>query len=264
MPTSPIWRGVRTIWLGLVLLVIGVPVGITVLSSFAATWQQWPWQAPTLAWHRYVLTNYGGALRVSLLVALVTMLLSGLIGVPAAYALVRYQFPGRTLIEDLLLLPLILPGLALGLAIVQTYALLRGQLVLLILGHVLFTLPYVVQIVAASLRTSGVIALEAAAASLGARWGQRCWLIILPAIRRSCIAALLAVFTLSLGEFNLTYFLYTPRALPLPVGMYEAYASLRIEVGSAFTTLFLALIVPALLLGQWLQRDRRTTSGGRR
>jgi putative spermidine/putrescine transport system permease protein len=160
------------------------------------------------------------------------------------------------LIEDLLLLPLTLPGLALGLAIVQTYAFLRGQLALLVIGHIVFTLPYMVQIVAASLRTGGAIQLEAAAASLGANWFQRFALIILPNIRNSILSAALAVFTLSLGEFNLSYFLYTPIAMPLPVGMYEAYASLRIEIGSAFTTLFLAITLPILLLGQLLGRAR--------
>jgi putative spermidine/putrescine transport system permease protein len=246
----------RLVWLLLVLLVLLTPVVITVLGSFAETWQQQPWEAFTLRWYEYVFTTYGNALRVSLLVAGLTVLATTLIGVPAAYALVRYHFPGRSLIEDLLLLPLTLPGLALGLAIVQTYTLLRGQWLLLLLGHIIFTLPYMVQIVTGSLRTSGVIQLESAAASLGAGWWQRFGLIILPAARNSIVAGALAVFTLSLGEFNLSYFLYTPLAMPLPVGMYEAYASLRIEIGSAFTTIFLALILPAVLLGQLLGRTK--------
>jgi putative spermidine/putrescine transport system permease protein len=250
------WRLLRALWLLLVLLLLGAPVVVSVLGSVSATWQQRPWEAFTLEWYAYIFTTYGNALYISLLVAFCTVLATTLIGVPAAYAFVRYSFPGRSLLEDLLLLPLTLPGLALGLAIVQTYTLLRGQWVLLLLGHIIFILPYMVQIVAGSLRTSGIIQLEAAAASLGASWGQRFRWIILPAIRNSVVAAALAVFTLSLGEFNLSYFLYTPLAMPLPVGMYEAYASLRIEIGSAFTTLFLAIIIPALLLGQWLGRTK--------
>jgi putative spermidine/putrescine transport system permease protein len=249
-------RLLRLLWLVLVLLFLFTPVVISVLGSFAATWQQQPWEAFTLEWYAYVLGVYGGTLRVSLLVALGTVAATTLIGVPAAYALVRYPNPICRLLEDLLLLPLVIPGLALGLAIVQTYAFLRGQLLLLLLGHVVFTLPYLVQLVVASLRASGAVALEAAAASLGARWWQRFVLIILPNIRNSVLSAALAVFTLSLGEFNLSYFLYSPRAMPLPVGMYEAYASLRIEVGSAFTTLFLAITLPVLLLGQTLGRTR--------
>ncbi|MCU0493643.1 MAG: ABC transporter permease [Chloroflexaceae bacterium] len=250
------WRILRLGWLGLVLLFLFTPVVVTVLGSFSESWQQRPWEAFTLRWYAYVFETYGPAFRVSLLVALATMLATTLIGVPAAYALVRYQFRGKSLVEDVLLLPLTLPGLALGLAIVQTYALLRGQWLLLLLGHIVFTLPYMVQIVAASLRTSGIIGLEAAAASLGANWWQRFTLVIAPGMRNATLSAALAVATLSLGEFNLSYFLYTPLAMPLPVGMYEAYASLRIEIGSAFTSLFLALILPVLLLGQALGRTK--------
>lgn len=254
------WRTLRLAWMLLVLLFLFTPVLVTVLGSFAATWQQRPWEAFTLEWYAYVFDVYGRTIRISLLVAGCTVVLTTLVGVPAAYALARYDFPGRSLLEDVLLLPLVLPGLALGLAIVQTYALLRGQWVLLLIGHIMFTLPYVVQMVAASLRTSGALQLEAAAASLGANWWQRFVLIILPSVRNSIISAVLAVLTLSLGEFNLSYFLYTPIAMPMPIGMYEAYASLRIEIGSAFTTLFLAFILPVLVLGHALGRVRATGS----
>ena len=250
----------RCVWLTLVLVFLFAPVVVTVLGSFAATWQQRPWEAFTLEWYQYVFRVYGNTIRVSLLVATCASMTTTVIGVLAAYALARYEFRGRGLLEDMLLLPLTLPGLALGLAIVQTYSLLRGQLVLLLLGHVLFTLPYFIQIVVASLRTSGVLQLEAAAASLGANWAQRFVMVILPSIRNSVLSAALIVATLSLGEFNLSYFLYTPTAMPLPVGMYEAYASLRIEVGSAFTTLFLAILLPVLLLGQMLGRVRAASS----
>lgn len=256
MPRITPGRLLRLGWLLTVLLFLFTPVVITVLGSFAATWQQRPWEAFTLEWYAYVFDTYGHTMRISLVIAGLTVIATSLIGVPAAYVLARYTFPGRALIEDLLLMPLTLPGLALGLAIVQTYALLRGQLVLLLIGHIMFTLPYVVQMVAASLRTGGLLQLEAAASSLGANWWQRFVLIILPGARNAILSAALAVATLSLGEFNLSYFLYTPIAMPLPVGMYEAYASLRIEIGSAFTTIFLAIILPVLIIGQTLGRTR--------
>ncbi len=261
MQQFTLWRGLRLLWLLMVLLFLFVPVIISVAGSFTAMWGHMPWEAFTLKWYAYIFTTYSGTIRTSLLIAASTVAATLLIGVPAAYGLVRYQFPGHTLIEDLLLLPLTLPGMALGLALVQTYALLRGTLLLLLIGHIAFTLPYVVQMIAASLRSSGAVRLEAAAASLGAKWWQRFVLIILPSIRSSALAAALAVFTLSLGEFNLSYFLYTPLAMPLSVGMYEAYASLRIEIGSAFTTLFLATTLPILILGQMLGRTRMNSGG---
>lgn len=260
MQNRSIWRIARMTWLLVVLLFLLVPVVITVFGSFSARWGRAPWEAFTFEWYGYVFRTYGRTIQVSLLVGLCAVVATTLIGVPAGYALARYRFWGRALLEDMLLLPLTLPGLALGLAIVQTYAALRGQLLLLIIGHVVFTLPYMVQMVAASLRTGSVLQLESAAASLGANWFQRFFLIILPNIRNTLISAGLAVITLSLGEFNLSYFLYSPLAMPLPVGMYEAYASLRIEIGSAFTTLFLAILLPLVLFGQASGRTRVASS----
>lgn len=249
-------RGLRFGWLALVLLVLLTPVVSTIGGSFSATWGLMPWESFTFAWYSYVFSTYGAAVRVSLVVAVCAVVITVPVAILGGYALVRYTFPGRRLLERLLLLPMIVPGLALGLAIVQTYAVLRGQLVLLILGHVVMTIPYALQMIVGSLRVSKVIGLETAAASLGAHWHQRVLLIVLPSLRSSIAAAAVAVATLSLGEFNLSYFLYSPRALPLPVGMYEAYASLRIEIGSAFTTVFLALIVPLVVIGQRLGRGR--------
>jgi putative spermidine/putrescine transport system permease protein len=54
------------------------------------------------------------------------------------------------------------------------------------------------------------------------------------------------VFTLSVGEFNLTWMLHTPLTRTLPVGLADSYASMRIEIGSAYTLVFLLLIVPVL------------------
>ena len=58
------------------------------------------------------------------------------------------------------------------------------------------------------------------------------------------------VFTLSIGEFNLTWMLHTPLTRTLPVGLADSYASMRIEVGSAYTLIFLLVIVPILWLLQ--------------
>jgi len=65
---------------------------------------------------------------------------------------------------------------------------------------------------------------------------------VFPAIVAGC----LMVFTLSIGEFNLTWMLHTPLTRTLPVGLADSYASMRIEVGSAYTLVFMAVIQPVL------------------
>jgi putative spermidine/putrescine transport system permease protein len=60
---------------------------------------------------------------------------------------------------------------------------------------------------------------------------------------------------LSIGEFNLTWMLHTPDTKTLPVGLADAYASMRLEVGSAYTILFLLMTLPLLIAMQWLGVD---------
>jgi putative spermidine/putrescine transport system permease protein len=60
------------------------------------------------------------------------------------------------------------------------------------------------------------------------------------------------VFTVSVGEFNLTWMLHTPLTRTLPVGLADSYASMRIEIGSAYTLVFLMVILPVLWSLQWI------------
>ena len=68
---------------------------------------------------------------------------------------------------------------------------------------------------------------------------------------RAC-AFLSALVTLSIGEFNLTWMLQTPYTKTLPVGLADSYASMRLEIASAYTLIFFIIIVPLLSLMQWV------------
>jgi putative spermidine/putrescine transport system permease protein len=78
---------------------------------------------------------------------------------------------------------------------------------------------------------------------------------VLPNARPGIVAGALAVLTLSIGEFNLTWMLHTPDTKTLPVGLADTYASLRIEIGSAYTILFFIMTMPLLVAMQWLGVD---------
>ena len=70
--------------------------------------------------------------------------------------------------------------------------------------------------------------------------------------RGGILAGALMVTALSIGEFNMTLLLSTPHTMTLPVGLADSYASMRLEVGSAFTLVFLVLLVPPLVALQAL------------
>jgi putative spermidine/putrescine transport system permease protein len=98
--------------------------------------------------------------------------------------------------------------------------------------------------------------LEEGAASLGASWWRRFRDIVLPNCRAGILAGSLMVVTLSMGEFNMTWLLHTPFTKTLPVGLADAYASLRLEIGSAYTLVFFLMIMPLLLALQAFAQPR--------
>jgi putative spermidine/putrescine transport system permease protein len=118
-----------------------------------------------------------------------------------------------------------------------------------------------VRAVLAVLTSIDLATLEEGAASLGAGFAQRFFGIVLPNCRSGILAGALMVVTLSIGEFNMTWMLHTPLTKTLPIGLADSYASMRLEIGSAYTIVFFFMIVPLLLLVQRFARlgalDRR-------
>ena len=88
--------------------------------------------------------------------------------------------------------------------------------------------------------------LDEGASSLGASPWRRFRDVIVPNARPGILAGSLMVVTLSLGEFNLTWMLHTPLTKTLPVGLADSYASMRLEVASAYTLVFFVMIIPLL------------------
>jgi putative spermidine/putrescine transport system permease protein len=201
---------------------------------------------------------YQGSVWLSIEIALATLAITLAIGVPAAYALARSRSRWSRITEELLVLPIALPGLATALALLSVYggwSAFRSSMWFIVAGHVVFTLPFMVRSVAAVCAGTDLRTLEEGAASLGASFSQRFLTIVLPNARPGIVAGALAVLTLSIGEFNLTWMLHTPDTKTLPVGLADAYASMRLEVGSAYTILFLLMTLPLLIAMQWLGVD---------
>jgi putative spermidine/putrescine transport system permease protein len=167
------------------------------------------------------------------------------------------------MIEEIITLPLAIPGLAIALALLLTYggfSDFRRSWLFIVAGHVVFTLPFMVRSVMAVLAAIDVKTLDEGAASLGAAPWRRFRDVIVPNARPGIVAGALTVVTLSLGEFNLTWMLHTPLTKTLPVGLADSYASMRLEVASAYTLVFFVMIIP-LLTAMQLAADR---AGGAR
>ncbi|MBR8314905.1 ABC transporter permease subunit [Burkholderia dolosa] len=247
-----------------------VPVVMSVLAGLTVNYFRGLSSGLTLRWLEQVWQQYHGSVALSFAVALATLAIVLAIGVPAGYALARSKSRVARAIEEALVLPVALPGLASALALLVVYGgftAFRTSLWFIVAGHVVFTLPFMVRAVAAVAAGADLRTLEEGAASLGAPFVTRFVTIVLPNLRAGIVAGALAVLTLSIGEFNLTWMLHTPDTKTLPVGLADTYASMRLEVGSAYTILFLLMTLPLLVVMQWLGVDpsgTRAVKRGRR
>ncbi|GGX18108.1 ABC transporter permease [Pigmentiphaga litoralis] len=231
------------------------PIALSVLAGLVNNYSVGMRSGFTLRWLGEVIDVYGGTISASLMLALACVVGTLLLGIPCAYALARSRSRWARLFEELLTLPVAVPGLATALALILAYGQIRGfrqSFAFILVGHIVFTLPFMVHAVSAAFRRDALLAMEEAARSLGASFTRRFLGVLVPAVLPSIVTASLMVFTLSVGEFNLTWMLHTPLTRTLPVGLADSYASMRIEIGSAYTLVFLLVILPVMLGLQWL------------
>lgn len=247
----------KLIQLGVTLLACAfllVPTLQSVLAGVTANYFRGVTSGLTLKWVVQVWELYAGSIFLSIWLALACLACTLVIGVPAAYALARNPGRASRMLEEFISLPLAVPGLALALALLQLYGTMHGfrtHWSFILVGHVLYTLPFMVRSVLSVLSSIDLKTLEEGAATLGASPARRFIDIVVPNALPGILAGALTVVTLSIGEFNLTWMLHTPYLKTLPVGLADSYASMRLEVASAYTLVFFVMIVPLLMAMQW-------------
>jgi spermidine/putrescine transport system permease protein len=205
----------------------------------------------TLAWYRMLLADEALWRTVlnSLVVALAAMAISIALGLPAALALDRAAFPGKALFRRLVLLPLILPGIITGLSLlllfVRAFAM-QLSLLTIILGHGTALISVATTEIFAGLQKLDR-AQEEASLDLGATHWKTLWRVTLPNLRVSIVAAALLIFTLSMDEIAVSFFLIgRDNTLPL-----EIWSRLRRGITpeiNAISTIILLFSIVALVL----------------
>jgi spermidine/putrescine transport system permease protein len=213
-------------WLGVhALVVFGflyLPIAALIVYSFnGAGVGGFPPRDLTLNWYRILFQD--GAIWESvgnsLLVAAFAVGIALAFGIPAALALDRAQFPGKALFRRLVLLPLILPGIITGLSLLMLFNRVGTKLSLLtiVLGHGTALISVATTEVFAGLQKLDR-AQEEASLDLGATYWQTFWRVTLPNLRLSIIGAALLIFTLSMDEIAVSFFLIgRDNTLPLEI-----------------------------------------------
>jgi len=254
MPVSPharLTRSTLRLWCLLLVVFLWLPIVFLVLFSFEASKTVgFPIPGFTLDWYGGLSSNgpLMSAVVNSILVALFTAFIGSIVGTMAAFVLVRggLRFPNG--IRILVTLPIMFPGVLIGMALLIFLAgmfKVRLGLGTVIAGHLVLTVPFVILIVAARLQAFDR-RLEWAAADLGASPARTMRHIVLPLIAPAILAGALISITLSIDEFVVTFFTVGAQ-LTLPIYIYtQVKIGVTPEVNAVAT---LMLIGTMLLLG---------------
>ena len=268
-PHRSIGRALLNVHSALMYLFLYAPILILVIfsftkDSFGARWTgfTWDWYSKVFADERLV-----GATLNSLKVAFISTLVSTIIGTLAALALERYRFRGRTAVDSLLYLPIVIPEIVMALSLLAFFTFSfdiiervtgfhpQMSLATVVVSHIAFSISFVVIVVRASLRGFDR-RLEEVAQDLGANEWQVFWRITFPLILPGVIGGALLAFTISLDDFVISFFTTGPGTSLLPV---EVYAQVKRTITpkiNAISTIMLALSITLIGLSLLFQRRR--------
>ncbi len=244
-------------WILAVVVFLYAPIVCLVVFSFNDSRRNIVWQGFTLDYYGRALRNASliEAFTNSLVVALVATVLSTIIGALLALALWRFRFVGRSAVEAGSALPIVIPEICMGVALLVFFTRVGWptglvwplNLSSVIFSHVAFAFPFVTVVVRA--RMEGFDrSLEEASKDLGASEWQTFWNVTLPYMKPGLIAGALLAMTLSLDDFVITFFTSGPETLTFPV---KVYSMVRFgatpEVNAASTVLIVVTILLTII-----------------
>lgn len=190
----------------------------------------------------------------SVYVALGVVALSSLFGLPAAIALDRYEFPGKAWFARVVLLPIVLPGVITGVALLLFYMAMHFKLSLytIMLGQGTGLMCVTITEVAARLRRMGR-STEEAARTLGASEWEVLYKVTLPGVMPALFGAMLIAFSISFDEIAVTYLL-TGRQNTLPMALWSILRREATPEVNAVSTLVIVASIVLICIGTWLSR----------
>jgi len=238
---------------------IYLPIILLVIFSFNSQKLNVRWEGFTLHWYGELFRDQDVLLatRNTLIVAFVSTLLSTIIGTLAALALQRYRFPGYTISESILYIPVIIPEVVMGISLLVFFAMINFRLGLttITLSHIAFNIPFVTLVVRARLHGFDK-SIEEAAMDLGANWLITFWRVTLPTIMPGVLAGALLAFTLSLDDYVITYFTAGPGSTTLPLRVFSMVRFAVTPEVNALSALWILTVFIVLGMGQILQRKQ--------
>jgi len=235
---------------------ICVPLAMLIVQSISPNPVLWP-KTFTLKWYRMQGSTIIPAVITSISISFPATLLAVVTSLPLGRALVRYDFRGKYLIRWIIALPIITPGVSLGLAYLQlaNTSFLRGvhPWVMLVAVHTVLVFPYTARSILAGYEMCNFI-LEEASATLGARPVQTYFKVVLPILVPFILAGAVVGFARSMNDFIITMFLVQPDFIPLSIQIYRSTSYGTPPLTSALATILLLFSVTFALIAEYTLR----------
>lgn len=249
----------ENIYLVGVFLFLFLPIAVLILFSFNTSRLNIVFEGFTLHWYQDLLQNRTllESLGNTLIVAGISTVVSTVIGTISAYGLHKYNFKGKSLVNELLYIPVVIPEIVLGIALLSVYTLLRLELGLftLILAHICFCIPFVI-ISVRSVLDGMDFHIEEVASDLGASRFQTFTKIMIPMLMPGILSGAQLSLTLSLDDVVISYFTAGPGANTLPLQVYSMIKTGITPDVNALITIMLGIVFILLTISTIVQLRR--------
>jgi spermidine/putrescine transport system permease protein len=250
------------LWLALTFLFLYAPIVILVVFSFNDSKRNIVWRGFTT---KYYADAWGNASLIeaftnTLVIAVIATVLSTVIGALLALALWRFRFPGKPALEAGAALPIVIPEICMGVALLVFFSRLGFpsglpwplNLTPIVLSHVAFCFPFVTVVVRARLEGFDR-SLEEASKDLGASEWQTLWNVMVPYMGPGLVAGALLAMTLSLDDFVITFFTSGPDTITFPVKIYSMVRFGATPEVNAASTVLIAITILMTIVAMRLQ-----------
>ncbi len=251
--STKLWAAANWALIGFFIVNLLAMIATVVVSSFSTRWlgtwlpAGWTTRWYSAAWSEFQLYD---VLMVTFQIVFLVVFLSGLIGVPAAYALARRDFPGKRLVMLLFLLPLLIPPITFGipLATVLYQTGFAGQMSGVVLANLVPTIPFVILVMIPFIEQIDT-KIEQAARVFGANTFKLFVHVLLPLLLPGILAALLLVLVRTLAMFELTFLTAGPTSQTLVVALYYAVFAAGVRAVQSIDAMAVIYMVTTLI---WL------------
>jgi spermidine/putrescine transport system permease protein len=238
---------------------IYLPIIILIIFSFNSQKLNVQWQGFTFHWYQLLFKdqNVLEATRNSLIIAVVSTIISTIIGTMAALGLQRYRFRGHSTSEAILYLPVIIPEVVMGIALLTFFSQVGFQLgfITITISHIAFSVPFVTLVVRARLHSFDK-SIEEAAMDLGANELVTFRRVTLPTIMPGILSGALLAFTLSLDDYVITYFTAGPGSSTLPLRVFSMVRFAVTPEVNALSTLWVLSVFVLMGISQIVQKKQ--------